>query len=126
MRVDFAPLIKGSRRYREGQPRYSPAEIVEAVPTLRIGKPHADKICTSRVEQQNLSIRTGTRRLTAINERGQQEMENLKAAYALWFAFYNFCRLHQTVSYERTTRIRLSSNRADTCNAVEEHRIAVD
>ena len=22
---------------------------------------------------------------------------NLKAAYALWFAFYNFCRVHKTL-----------------------------
>ena len=24
-------------------------------------------------------------------------MENLWAAYCLWFAFYNFCRIHQTL-----------------------------
>ena len=24
-------------------------------------------------------------------------MGNLKAGYGLWFAFYNFCRVHQTL-----------------------------
>jgi hypothetical protein len=26
-----------------------------------------------------------------------KKRENLKAAYALWFAFYNFCRVHQAL-----------------------------
>jgi len=26
-----------------------------------------------------------------------KKWENLEAAYALWFAYYNFCRVHQTL-----------------------------
>ena len=26
-----------------------------------------------------------------------KKWENLKAAYAVWFVFYNFCRVHQTL-----------------------------
>jgi hypothetical protein len=33
----------------------------------------------------------------AANERLQQEVDNLEAAYALWFAYYNFCRVHKTL-----------------------------
>lgn len=34
------------------------------------------------------------------DERLQQEWDNLKAALSLHFAYYNFCRKHQTI---RTT-----------------------
>ena len=26
-----------------------------------------------------------------------EKWQNLKAAYAIWFAFYNFCRVHKTL-----------------------------
>jgi hypothetical protein len=32
-----------------------------------------------------------------INERLQQKMENLWAAYCLHFAYYNFCRVHSSI-----------------------------
>ncbi len=33
----------------------------------------------------------------AVNERFQQDRENLKAVLAIHFAYYNFCRVHQTL-----------------------------
>ena len=51
-------------------------------------------ICTSHVERANLSIRTGMRRMTRLTNAFSKKWENLKAAYAVWFAFYNFCRIH--------------------------------
>jgi hypothetical protein len=75
----------------------SPAEVVDAVPVPRWGKPELNRICTSHVERQNLSIRMGIRRMTRLTNAFSKKWENLKAAYALWFAFYNFCRVHQTL-----------------------------
>ena len=37
------------------------------------------------------------RRGTCLTNAFSTKWENLKAAYALWFAWYNFCRLHQTL-----------------------------
>lgn len=37
------------------------------------------------------------RRMTQLTNALSKKWENLKAAYALWFAFYNFCRVHQTL-----------------------------
>jgi len=96
-RVDFAQLIKVYSTPREGEQRYSPAEVVDAVPVPQWGNPNLDRICTSHVERQNLSIRMGMRRMTRLTNAFSKKWENLKAAYALWFAFYNFCRVHQTL-----------------------------
>jgi hypothetical protein len=37
----------------------------------------------------------GMRRMTRLTNAFSKKLANLKAAYALWFAFYNFCRVHQ-------------------------------
>jgi transposase-like protein/IS1 family transposase len=96
-RVDFAQLIKVYRASADGERRYSPAEVIstEVVPVT--GNPDPDKICTSHVERANLSIRMGMRRMTRLTNAFSKKWENLKAAYAVWFAFYNFCRVHQSL-----------------------------
>jgi hypothetical protein len=62
-----------------------------------MGTPDPGRICTSHVERQNLSIRMGMRRMTRLTNAFSKKLENLEAAYALWFAFYNFCRVHKTL-----------------------------
>lgn len=96
-RVHFAQLVKVYGASREGEQRYSPAEVVDAVPTIVFGNPDRDRICTSHIERQNLSIRMGMRRMTRLTNAFSKKWENLEAAYALWFAFYNFCRVHKTL-----------------------------
>ena len=49
------------------------------------------------IERQNLTIRMGMRRMTRLTNGFSKKWENLEAAYALWFAFYNFCRVHKTL-----------------------------
>ena len=96
-RVDFAQLVKVYGASREGEQRYSPAEVVDAVPCEIMGRPVRDRICTSHIERQNLSIRMGMRRMTRLTNGFSKKWENLEAAYSLWFAYYNFCRVHQTL-----------------------------
>jgi transposase-like protein/IS1 family transposase len=95
-RVDYAQIIKVYGAPRDGEQRYSPAEVIntELVPVM--GKPDSRRICTSHVERQNLSIRMGMRRMTRLTNAFSKKWENLESAYALWFAFYNFCRVHRT------------------------------
>jgi len=38
-----------------------------------------------------------TRRMTRLTNAFSKKWENHKAAYALWFAWYHFCRVHQTL-----------------------------
>jgi IS1 family transposase len=96
-RADYAQLIKIYSTPREGEQRYSPGDVVEAVPVPIMGLPKRERICTSHIERQNLSIRMGMRRLTRLTNGFSKKWENLQAAYALWFAYYNFCRVHQSL-----------------------------
>jgi IS1 family transposase len=96
-RVHFAQLIKVYASSREGEQRYSPAEVKEVVPVTIMGHPKRDKICTSHIERQNLSIRMGMRRMTRLTNAFSKKWENLEAAYSLWFAYYNWSRVHKTL-----------------------------
>src|ERR1700693_1527563 len=90
-------LIKVYRAASEAEGRYSPAEVasVEVVPVY--GQPDSERICTSIVERQNLSVRMGTRRFTRLTNAFSKKWENHWAAVACWFAFYNFCRVHKSI-----------------------------
>ncbi len=96
-RADFATLVKVYRSDREGEARYAPPEVAATVITPIHGRPDQSRVCTSHVERQNLSIRMGMRRMTRLTNAFSKNWENLKAAYALWFAYYDFCRVHQTL-----------------------------
>jgi hypothetical protein len=62
-----------------------------------MGRPDPERICTSIVERQNLTIRMQMRRLTRLTNAFSKKWENLLAAYCLHFAWYNFCRVHRTL-----------------------------
>jgi transposase-like protein/IS1 family transposase len=96
-RCDFAQLIKIYASPREGEQRYSPGEVVEAVPVVISGNPNPNRICTSHVERQNLTMRMQIRRLTRLTNAFSKKYENHKAAIALHFAYYNFCQIHRTL-----------------------------
>jgi len=57
-------------------------------------------VSTPYLKRQNLTVRMQMRRLTRLTNAFSKKSENLKAAYALHFAHYNFVRVHQTL---RTT-----------------------
>jgi IS1 family transposase len=99
-RADFDMLIKVYRASVEGEARYSPAEVasVEEVPVM--GRPDPERICTSIVERSNLSTRMSVRRFTRLTNAFSKKWESHWAAVALWFAFYNFVRVHRSL---RTT-----------------------
>ena len=46
------------------------------------------------IERQNLTMRMQMRRFTRLTNAFSKKLENLKAACALHFAHYNFCRVH--------------------------------
>jgi len=96
-KIDFAQYIKVYAATREGEQRYSPAEVVDSLKFTIYGNPDPDRICTSHVERSNLTMRMHIRRLTRLTNGFSKKWENLKAALALYFAWYNFCRVHQTL-----------------------------
>jgi transposase-like protein/IS1 family transposase len=97
--VDFAQLVKlfGEWGQSDANARYSPSPIVEVISKVRTGDPDPAHISTSHVERQNLTMRMAIRRFTRLTNAFSKKLANLKAAVALHFAYYNFCRIHQTL-----------------------------
>lgn len=61
------------------------------------GDPDMQRICTSHIERQNGSLRQWCKRLTRLTYAFSKKWENLRAALALHFAYYNFYRVHSTI-----------------------------
>jgi transposase-like protein/IS1 family transposase len=96
--VDFAQLVKLFGDFGQGpDARYSPARITEVISKVRTGDPDPDHISTSFVERQNLTMRMAIRRFTRLTNAFSKKLANLKAAVALHFAYYNFCRVHSSL-----------------------------
>jgi IS1 family transposase len=95
--VDFAQVVKVYGVTREGEQRYSPAEVIDCIKTPIFGDPDPARICTSHIERQNLTVRMSMRRMTRLTNAFSKKWLNHKAAYALYFAHYNFCRVHSSL-----------------------------
>jgi IS1 family transposase len=77
--------------------RYSPAEVVKAEKSVIMGQPDVALICTSHIEKQNHTLRMHCRRLTRLTNAFSKKAENFRAAVALNFAYYNFCKMHRAI-----------------------------
>jgi IS1 family transposase len=95
--VDYAMLVKTYAGDETNRERYSPSEIVDARPVPVMGNPKPQYISTSHVERQNLTVRMQLRRFTRLTNAFSKKLENLKAALSLYFAWYNFCRIHSSL-----------------------------
>jgi transposase-like protein/IS1 family transposase len=95
--VDFAQLVKLYAANPEKETRYSPAECIGCKAMPIFGNPDPAKISTSHVERQNLTMRMQMRRLTRLTNAFSKRWEKLHAMLALYFAWYCFVRVHQTL-----------------------------
>ena len=85
-------------RWRRSQPgAIQPVRAHRSGTKVITGDPDPEMICTSHVERSNLSMRTFLRRMTRLCLGFSKKLENLKAAVSLYFAHYNFCRIHGTL-----------------------------
>lgn len=96
-RSSYAQMIKVYGTPIEDDHKYSPSKIKEIITNVLWGDPDPDRICTSHVERQNLNIRMALRRFTRLTNAFSKKWDNLRAALALYFAYYNFCRIHTTL-----------------------------
>lgn len=109
-RVDFAQLVKVYGSPPEGEQRYSPGEVIDAYPVICTGNPDPARICTSHAERQNLSMRMTVRRLTRLTNAHSKKWENHEAALGLYFAYYNFCRVHMTLGTTPAVKAGLTAD----------------
>jgi transposase-like protein/IS1 family transposase len=116
----YAMLIKVYRAASEGEARYSPAEVqsVEVVPVL--GQPDPQRICTSIVERSNLSTRMSLRRFTRLTNGFSKKWENHWSAICLWFAYYNFCRIHTTLRVTPAMEAKITDHVWDLAELVSD------
>jgi IS1 family transposase len=93
-RATHAELVKLYAAENAGPGRYAPPKVTGIQIHERWGVPDRSKICTSYVERNNWTIRCQIRRFTRLTNAFSRKLVNLKAAVDLWFAYYNFCRVH--------------------------------
>ena len=97
-RVDFGQIIKTyDNNDVEGQRRYSPPEVADIIKRVIIGNPDQDRICTSHIERSNLTMRMHMRRLTRLTNGSARNGKIIWSALCLYFTWYNFIRIHQTL-----------------------------
>jgi len=98
--VDYGQVYKTFASDKLPSGGYSPAALVSIEKVPMLGNPNHEKICTSFVERQNLTMRMHIRRLTRLTNAFSKKMDNFKAAVALHFGYYNFVKVHKSL---RTT-----------------------
>jgi IS1 family transposase len=97
--ADFAQVIKifGDHGQHDAAGRYSPASLSQTIIKVRDGRPDSRYISTSYIERQNLTVRQSLKRFARLTLGYSKKLDNLKAACALHFAYYNWSRVHSTI-----------------------------
>jgi len=93
--VDYGQIQKTYASQATG--RYTPARFISAKRANITGDPNPRHIGTSYVERQNLTMRMHMRRFTRLTNGFSKKVEMHKHAVALHFAYYNFCKIHQSL-----------------------------
>jgi len=102
--IDYAMLVKFYGYDPAGEARYSPAKCIGTNKLVIQGKPDMKQVSTSYIERQNLTMRMNMRRFTRLTNGFSKKIENLEYAIALHYMYYNFCRVHKSLTspYSRT------------------------
>jgi transposase-like protein/IS1 family transposase len=97
-RVDYGQIMKiyGTPSKTE-QRKYSPARIIGSKRRAVLGSPQREQICTSHCERMNGNIRHFTKRMARLTCAFSKRWDNHRAALALFFCHYNWCKKHRSL-----------------------------
>ena len=95
--IDDAMRNKVYRSNPEGQTRYSLAKCIGCTTRTISSDPDPKHVSTSYVERANLTTRMSMRRFTRLTNTFSKKLENHAAMVAIYFMYYNFGRVHQTL-----------------------------
>lgn len=96
--IDYAMLVKYYGVEQDNFGHYSPPKCTNTQTKRVNGSPDMRRVSTSYVERQNLTMRMSMRRFTRLTNAFSKKIENLEYAVALHFMYYNFARLHKTLT----------------------------
>jgi IS1 family transposase len=108
--ADYAQLVKiyGTSGQSGASGRYSPPPCIGTRRRAVAGRPDPAHVNTSYVERANLSIRMQNRRFTRLTNAFSKKFQNHTHALALYFAFYNFVRIHKTLKVTPAMAARIT------------------
>jgi IS1 family transposase len=124
--VDWAQIQKGYATDPAQGGKYSPAMCIGTKRIPRKGDPDPDRISTSYVERQNLTMRMGMRRFTRLTNGFSRKVENLAHAVSLHFMHYNFARPHASLKERYPRTPAMAAGVADHLWSLEEIAALLD
>lgn len=122
--VDWAQIQKHYASTGEG--KYSPAVCTGTKRRVLKGDPDPDRISTSYVERQNLTMRMGMRRFTRLTNGFSRKIENLAHAVSLHYMHYNFVRPHSALRERYPRTPAMAAGVADHVWSLEEIAALLD
>ena len=95
--VDYGQIVKCYEADIQPECRYSPPKVVATKRSRIFGNPDAGHISTSYVEKPEPYHAYEHEALDEAYKCFRKKLENLQAAVAVHFAYYNFVRIHKTL-----------------------------
>lgn len=108
--IDYATIHKVYGTDPNAERRYAPPVCTSCHTKTVMGEPDSAHISTSYVERANLSMRMGMRRFTRLTNGFSKKVENHAAMLSLYFMFYNFARVHQTLRVTPAMEARIADH----------------
>lgn len=125
-KVDWAQIQKIYAANPTETRKYSPPACTGTKIRVLKGDPDPDRISTSYVERQNLTMRMGMRRFTRLTNGFSRKIENLAHAVSLHFLHYNFARPHSAVKERYPRTPAMAAGVADHVWSLEEIAALLD
>jgi transposase-like protein/IS1 family transposase len=109
-RVDFGVIIKTYKSQQEVT-RYAPAQIASIDRVPQFGNPVYDRISTSHIEVFNRQCRQSMKRFARLTNAHSKSLRHHIAMQAIWVAFYNFGRTHETIKQTPAMAAKLTDHK---------------